>query len=91
MKEFYITKKYTDKQMENMANTFVSRSKIDHIIDEDVDIYSDDGKLLAKFRKNVLSKNVLNQFYDATYNFTLKAITANRGSATGSEQKKSKR
>lgn len=87
MKEFYITKKYTDKQMENMANTFVSRSKIDHIIDENVDIYSDDGKLLAKFRKNVLSKNVLNQFYDATYNFTLKAITANRGSATGSEQK----
>ena len=87
MKEYHISKKYTDKQMENMANTFVTRSKIDHFIDEDADIYSEDGKLLAKFRKNVLSENVLNQFYDATYTFTLKAITANRGDATGSKKR----
>ena len=87
MKEYYISKKYTDNQMENMANTFVTRTKIDHFIDEDADIYSEDGKLLAKFRKNVLSENVLNQFYDATYKFTLKAITANRGDATGSKKR----
>ena len=29
----------------------------------------------------------MNQFYDATYTFTLKAITANRGDATGSKKR----
>ena len=87
MKIIHVSKKYTEKKMNTYANTFVSTSQIDQIIRENADVYSDDGKLLAKFRKKVLPQKALAQFYDATYSFTLKAVTANRGDATGSKQR----
>ena len=62
MKRLYVSKKYTDKEMEKMENTFVLRSKIDHIFHENIDIYTEDGRLLIKFRKNVLPKKVTKSF-----------------------------
>lgn len=87
MKRLYVSKKYTDKEMEKMENTFVLRSKIDHIFHENIDIYTEDGRLLIKFRKNVLPKKDTVRFFDATHEFTHKAVTGNRGSATGSTKK----
>ena len=87
MKILRVSNKYSDKKMKTYANTFVSKSQIDQIINENMDVYTEDGKLLAKFRKKVLPPKALKQFYDATYLFTSKAITANRGDATGSKQR----
>ena len=87
MKILRVSNKYSDKKMKTYANTFISKSQIDQIINENMDVYTEDGKLLAKFRKKVLPPKALKQFYDATYLFTSKAITANRGDATGSKQR----
>ena len=87
MKRLYVSKKYTDKEMEKMENTFVLRSKIDHIFHENIDIYTEDGRLLIKFRKNVLPKKERTLFFNATHEFTHKAVTGNRGSASGSSKK----
>ena len=87
MKRLYVSKKYTDKEMEKMENAFVLRSKIDHIFHENIDIYTEDGRLLIKFRKNVLPKKERTLFFNATHEFTHKAVTGNRGSATGSSKK----
>lgn len=87
MKVLHVSKKYTDAEMDKFANTFVKKSQIDHMIDESADIYTDDGKLLIKFRKKALSQSALTKFFNATYKFTLNAITANRGDATGSKKR----
>lgn len=88
MKIIRVSKKYTDEQMEQKyANTFVKSSQIDTIFNESVDIYSEEGELLVRFRKGVLPKRKLNDFYDATYDFTIQAVTGNRGQATGSKTK----
>lgn len=87
MKTIYLSKTITDEDMQNLANTFVTHSQIKIIYKEDIDIYTDDGKLLVRFRKNVIPLALSKQFYNATYHFTNKAVTANRGNATGSHKR----
>ena len=88
MKVVYVSKKYTNEEMEKMKNTFVKESHIDKIFDEDIDVYSkESGRLLLKFRKKVLREEETNAFYEATYEFTKKAVSGNRGSASGSLKK----
>ncbi|MBT6252690.1 MAG: hypothetical protein HOI84_05230 [Flavobacteriaceae bacterium] len=53
-----------------------------------MDIYdAETHKLLVKFRKKVLKKTELKIFYDATYDFTSKMVTPNRGNTTGSKKR----
>ena len=88
MKVVYVSKKYTNEEMEKMKNTFVKESHIDKIFDQDIDVYSkESGRLLLKFRKKVLREEETNAFYEATYDFTKKAVSGNRGSASGSLNK----
>jgi len=86
MRKVYISKVVDDENMENRANTFVKSDEISQIFNTNVDIYdADTHKLLAKFRKKVLKPKELQSFYDATYEFTSKMVTTNRGNTTGSE------
>ena len=87
MKVLYVEKKISDKRMEKLGNTKVKPSQIKMIINEDVDIYTKDGKLLLKFRKGRLKNKNTKAYWDATSNFTMTAKTKNRGSTTGSETK----
>ena len=73
MKVVYVSKKYTNEEMEKMKNTFVKESHIDKIFDQDIHLYSkESGRLLLKFRKKVLREEETNAFYEATYDFTKK-------------------
>lgn len=87
MKEIIVEKIISDNKMLQLGNTFVKPSQINLIVNEDVDVYTKDRKLLLRFRKNLISKQKLDDFYDATYNYTVSNTSKNRGSAQGSQKK----
>lgn len=84
MKTIYVDKEFTNEEMLKMANIFVDKSNIKKIYDEDVDIFTKEGKLLVRFRKDVLKSKNQNAFFDATYKFTSQSPSHNRGSTSGS-------
>ena len=88
MKKVYVDKIYSDAQMVKLGNTFVKPHQIKKIFNEDIDVYNKEtGKLLIRFRKNVLKKKDINDFYEATYKYTKQNTSQNRGSTTGSNNK----
>ena len=83
---YHVGKNISDQNIEKFTNIFIKKSDIDFIIDHDADVYTEDGKLLLKFRKGVLKDANIKAFYDNVINFAMKT-TANRGSTTGSKKK----
>lgn len=86
---YEVSKKFSDKDMENDKKFFtqkVKRDWIDKIIDHDADIFDENGKLLLKFRKNLLTKDTIDLFYDNIKKFA-QTPTCNRGSTSGSKHK----
>lgn len=85
---YYLEKDVDDSKMETtIANTFLKRSQIPVIINDDADVYSfPENILLARFRKGVLPDSHIEAFYDNVIDFA-KNTTSNRGSATGSKKK----
>ena len=79
-------KKIPDSEMEKYTNGFVKPAMIDTILHKDADVFTEDGKLLLKFRKNALNQNHIDDFYDNVISFA-KNGTSNRGSTTGSKSK----
>lgn len=83
---YYVKKDYEDNKLSKIMNKKLKSSDINTIIDHDADIYNENGKLLARFRKNKLNKENTKEFYDNVINFAL-TPTTNRGSASGSKSK----
>ena len=83
---YHVDKNISDEKMEKLKNTFVKRDQIDLFIKSDADIYDANGNMLLRFRKNKLTKNAVDEFYDNVIDFAKKKST-NRGSASGSKQK----
>jgi hypothetical protein len=83
----------TDAEMEKRASsklTEADRKKI-KIIDHDADVFIENpdgspGKLLIRFRKNKLTKEHIDAFWDNVIQFARKD-TSNRGTASGSKIK----
>lgn len=87
MKEIHVEKLITDEKMKKYQNTFIRPNQIKMIIDEDADVYTTDGRLLLRFRKNTLTKEKISKFYNAAGKYTLTNPTHNRGNTTGSKKK----
>jgi len=83
---YHVDKLITNDKMDALKNTHVKASQIKLIIDHDADVYTQDGKLLLCFRKDQLTTNKINDFYDNVINFA-KTATTNRGSTSGSKKK----
>jgi hypothetical protein len=83
---YIVQKTYDDEHMQNKLNTFINPLDIELIIDKNTDVYTEQGALLLRFRKNALSEQNTNIFYDNVINFA-KHVTSNRGSASGSKIK----
>ena len=83
---FTVDKDYDNNKLEHILNKKLNKDQIKNIIDTDADVYTKEGKLLLKFRKNKLNKDNLKSFYDNVINFANKT-TSNRGSASGSKSK----
>lgn len=82
VKKIYVSKKETDEEMRKKEGDYIDITKDYKIIDYDADVYSKEtGKLIAKFRKNVISKELTNLGWDAFHKTS--APSRNRGSASG--------
>jgi len=81
-----VKKDIDDEKMEKKMNTFIKRDDIDTIIDYDADVYTEDGKLLLRFRKKVLNNQHIDAFYENVIKFA-KNKSGLRGSASGSKKK----
>jgi hypothetical protein len=73
--------------MDSLKNTYVKQNQINLIINHDADVFTQDGKLLLRFRKDKLTTNKINEFYDNVIHFA-QTKTSNRGSTSGSKKKK---
>jgi hypothetical protein len=82
---FHVKKKYEDAEIVSKKNTYVKPKDIQLILQDDADVYTEEGKLLLKFRKNVLNENKINEFYENIIKFA-KGKTSNRGSTSGAEK-----
>lgn len=83
---YHVDKLIADDKMETLKNSNVKPSQIELIINDDADVYTQDGKLLLRFRKNKLTINKVNEFYDNIIKFA-QTKTNNRGSTSGSKTK----
>ena len=83
---YTVDKRMDDEHAVNLGNKFVSPSMIDFIIKDDADVYTTEGKLLARFRKGALSEEHAEQFYENVIDFA-ETPTSNRGSTSGSKSK----
>jgi len=83
---YYVDKDFSDEKMSKILNTKLRRDQIKTIINHDADVYTKEGLLLLKFRKNVLSKKCADEFYENVISFA-KRPTSNRGSASASKTK----
>ena len=81
---YHVDKLIPDEKMEKLVSHKVNSNQINLIIEEDSDVYTDDGKLLLKFRKNVLPKNNIENFYDNIISFS-NTGTTNRSLASGNK------
>ena len=86
---YHVSKKYTDDaEFESKyANHYVKPDMIDFIIRDDADVFTEDGKLLIRFRKGVLNEQKYKAFYDNVIKFAMNT-TSNRGSASGNHKAK---
>ena len=84
--KYVVKKNISDEDMFAFKNTYVKPSQIDFIIDEDTDVFTEDNKILLRFRKGKLSKTKITKFYDNVIGFA-KRKTGNRGNASGNKQK----
>ena len=92
VKKVVVKAKISNEEMEAKEGLLCSEKDADTIYDEDVDIYienAETGKeeLLAKFRKNVIPKDIIKVGWESFYETA--AASRNRGAAAGPIQLKS--
>ena len=92
VKKVIVKAKLSNEEMEAKEGVYCTEKDADTIYNEDVDVYVIDdssGKeeLLAKFRKNVIPKDIIENGWDAFYETA--AASRNRGAAAGPIQLKS--
>ena len=81
---YYVKK--DDVKLSNLLDKKLKTTDINTIITNDADVYTIDGKLLLRFRKNKLNKEIVQDFYDNVIKFA-KTPTTTRGSSSGSKKK----
>jgi len=84
IKVYTVEKDFSDEKMEQKMSKKITRDQIKKIIDHDADVYTSEGELLIRFRKNALPKTHIDAFYDAVIKFAHNT-TGNRGTASGSK------
>ena len=82
MKKLYFNKKISDETMKTYNGNYFDDSHYEHIINEDCDGYSSDGKLLFKIRKNTISDELCQLALDC-FEDSAQKLHENRGAAAG--------
>lgn len=82
IKKYKLSKLLSDNEINKMEGEFVDSSKYKYIINSDADVYSEDGDLLLKFRKNVIPERLNKIAYECLIEASKKKHD-NRGAAAG--------
>tara|TARA_B100001093_G_scaffold518774_1_gene604867 strand:- start:155 stop:1243 length:1089 start_codon:yes stop_codon:yes gene_type:complete len=82
VKTIHVSKIMSDEDIANREGEYFDEKHFDHIVDEDADVYTDDGKLLLKLRKNVIPKKYTDMAL-SSYRDAAKKTHENRGAAAG--------
>ena len=82
---YTVRKILTDEQTVNQKGKFMTEKQYPVVLKEDADVYTEDGELLLRFRKNVLSQNAIDDAYEALKEH-MKKTTTDRGTASGSDK-----
>lgn len=77
-----VSKLVSDLEMEKKEGEYFDQNYYNQIIDSDFDIFKEDGELLLKFRKNVISDNFYKNVADSLRNVSMKKHD-NRGASAG--------
>jgi len=82
----YIVKKIlTDEETKGKTRAFIKEEDYPVVLKEDADVYTEDGNLLLRFRKGVLSENECTNTFEALKDFA-KHSSTDRGIASGSDK-----
>jgi hypothetical protein len=87
---YTVSKDMTDEETHKKGGLCLTpaNSKNYVILREDADVYTEDGAVLLRFRKEVLPKKDMDIFYDNVIKFAKSHKTTNRGMATGTKKGK---
>ena len=83
---YHVRKIIPDDKIHEYSGKFMQEKDINMIVTSDADVYTEDGKLLLRFRKNVLPTENIEKAHDAMKTFINK-ISTDRGIAAGSKEK----
>jgi len=86
IKVYHVDKDIPDAKIQKYIGKKIKREQIKMIIHEDSDIFTADGKLLLRFRKEKLNRTHIDAFYENVIDFANKE-TSNRGIASGSKKR----
>lgn len=82
---YTVRKILTDEETAQKKSKFLEAQDFKVVLTEDADVYTENGELLLRFRKNVLSQAAIDAAYEAMKDF-IKRKTTDRGVASGSEK-----
>jgi hypothetical protein len=71
---YHVSKNYDDSIMTSKMDTYIEKSDIKDVIEDDADVYTEDGKLLLRFRKKVIPQDKTELFYDNVIDFTRQVL-----------------
>jgi hypothetical protein len=80
---YTVRKLLTDAETEDIKAHFIEQKQYPVVLKEDADVYTEDGNILLRFRKNVLSKEAIDSAYEGMKDFVYRT-TRDRGIASGS-------
>lgn len=83
VKVYTVRKDLTDEETAAIEGKHVTNRHIKNVIDHDCDVYTEDGKLLMKFRKDALPRRNIDAFYDNVIDFAHHFTTARGAESAG--------
>jgi hypothetical protein len=84
---YKVRKEISDEKIESMMGKYTTAKDFDFIIDHDADMYdADNGEVLARFRKKVLTQKHVDDFYDNIIKFAHNK-SGLRGTCSGTKEK----
>ena len=87
VKKLIVKKIMTDEQLKELKGTKLPSNYFKTIIKEDVDVFTEDGKPLLKFRKNVLDRKIIDIAYDNMIDHA-KKVSSQRGTYANKDKQK---
>ena len=82
VQKIIVEKQFTDEEMMDKEGDYIDESDYSTIIDYDADVFTNDGHLLLKFRKNVIPKRLTQSALDSYRKVAMKRHD-NRGPSAG--------